>query len=307
MRPYGSHQLPGILATAMKIHLLDGTYELFRAFYALPSMLAPDGREVAATRGLIQTLLMLLREPEVTHVAVAFDHVVESFRNDMFDGYKTGDGMPPEIMAQFPLAERAAAALGLVVWPMTEFEADDAIAAAAARWRDEPQVEQIVICSPDKDLAQMVVGDRVVALDRRRNIVTDETGVIEKFGVPPACIPDYLALVGDAADGIPGVPKWGAKTTAQVLTHYGALESIPDDAADWSVMVRGAKGAAQSLADHRAEAGLYKQLATLRLDVPLAEDLADLEWQGVRRGDYLALCDDLGFNNLKDLPHRWAG
>ena len=290
----------------MKIHLLDGTYELFRAFYGLPSILAPDGREVAATRGLIQTLLMLLREPGVTHAAIAFDHVVESFRNQMFDGYKTSQGMPPEILAQFPLAEQAAAALGLVVWPMAEFEADDAIATAAARWRDDPRVEQIVMCSPDKDLAQMISGNRAVALDRRRGIVTEETGVLEKFGVPPAAIPDYLALVGDSADGIPGVPRWGAKTTAQVLSHYGTLEAVPDDASDWSITVRGAKGVAQSLADHRSEAGLYKQLATLRLDVPLEEDLPDLEWKGVRRADYLALCEDLGFNNMKDLPHHWA-
>ena len=290
----------------MKIHLVDGTYELFRAFYGLPPIVAPDGRDVAATRGIIQTLLMLLREPDVTHAACAFDHVVESFRNDMFDGYKTSQGMPEAILAQFSLAERAAAALGLVVWPMTKFEADDAIAAAAARWRGDPQVEQIVMCSPDKDLCQMVSGDRVVALDRRRGIFTHEQGVVEKFGVPPSTIPDYLALVGDSADGIPGVPKWGAKTTALVLSHYLKLEEVPDDAADWAVSVRGSKGVAQSLAEHRTQAALYKELATLRLDVPIEENLGDLEWRGVHRQDYLALCDELGFNNLRELPHRWA-
>ena len=226
----------------MNLHLLDGTYELFRAYYGLPSIKSPDGREVAATRGLIQTLLVLLRQEDVTHVACAFDHVVESFRNDLFDGYKTGDGMPEDIKAQFELAERAARALGVVIWPMTEFEADDAIAAAAVRWQDDPRLGQVVICSPDKDLAQMVTGDRVVAWDRRRDIVMDEAGVRAKFGVGPASIPDYLALVGDAADGFPGIPKWGAKTTAQVLGQYATIEQIPDDAAAWTVKVRRRQG-----------------------------------------------------------------
>ncbi len=290
----------------MNLHLLDGTYELFRAYYGLPSIKSPDGREVAATRGLIQTLLVMLRQEDVTHVACAFDHVVESFRNDLFDGYKTGGGMPEDIKAQFELAERAARALGLVIWPMTEFEADDAIAAAAVRWQDDPRLGQVVICSPDKDLAQMVTGDRVVAWDRRRDIVMDEAGVRAKFGVGPASIPDYLALVGDAADGFPGIPKWGAKTTAQVLGQYATIEQIPDDAAAWTVKVRGAKGAADSLAARRDEAALYKRLATLRLDVPLAEALDDLEWSGAHRHEYLDLCDELGLVTLKDAPHRWA-
>ena len=242
----------------------------------------------------------------MTHVGCAFDHVVESFRNELFDGYKSGDGMPDDIKAQFELAERAARALGLVIWPMTEFEADDAIAAAAVLWQDDPRIGQVVICSPDKDLAQMVTGDRVVAWDRRRDIVMDEAGVRAKFGVGPASIPDYLALVGDAADGFPGIPKWGAKTTAQVLEQYATIEQIPYDAATWTVKVRGAKGAADSLAARRDEAALYKRLATLRLDVPLAEELDDLEWRGVRREEYLALCDELGLVNLRDAPHRWA-
>ncbi|MDA0734292.1 MAG: 5'-3' exonuclease [Chloroflexi bacterium] len=290
----------------MKLHLVDGTYELFRAYYGVPSIKSPDGREVGAIRGLIQTLLMLLRQDDVTHVGCAFDSVVESFRNQMFEGYKTGAGMPADILSQFELAERAAVALGLVVWPMTEFEADDVIATAAARWQNDPPVEQVVICSVDKDLCQMVRDAKVVELDRRRGLLLDEDGVREKFGVSPQSIPDYLALVGDDADGIPGIPKWGSKTSAHVLAHYRHIENIPDDSAEWSVPVRGAKGVADSLAQRRAEAALYKKLATLRLDVPISETLADLEWPGVRRADYGALCGELGLASLKTLPHRWA-
>ena len=290
----------------MKVHLVDGTYELFRAYFALPSIAAPDGREVGAVRGLVQTLLTLLRQPDVTHVAVAFDSVIRSFRNDLFDGYKTGEGTPSELLAQFPLAERAAAALGLVVWPMAEFEADDALGTAAVRWQDAPDVEQIVLCSPDKDLSQVVHGDRVVALDRRRDMVIDEVGVREKFGVAPASIPDYLGLVGDSADGIPGIPRWGAKGTAQVLDHYGHIEQIPTDATDWAVNVRGAKSLAASLSDNMDAALLYRQLATLRLDVPIAEELAQLEWQGARRAEYQQFCDELGFGRLAEAPERWV-
>ena len=282
----------------MKIHLVDGTYELFRAYYAQPSRAAPDGMEVGAVRGLLLTLLALLRQDDVTHVACAYDHVVESFRNDLFSGYKTGDGVPQDLMEQFGLAERATAAIGVVVWPMIEFEADDAIGTAAHRWWDAPGVEQVVICSPDKDLTQMVRGQRIVALDRRRNITLDEAGVREKFGVGPASIPDYLALVGDAADRIPGIPRWGAKTSALVLQRYQHLEQIPDDAAEWEVAVRGASGIAASLAERRPEAALYKKLATLRLDVPLAESLDQLEWRGVRRPEFQDLCAELGLSGL---------
>ena len=289
----------------MKIHLVDGTFELFRAYFALPSISAPDGREVAAVRGLIQTLLILLRQPDVTHVACAFDSVIRSFRNDLFAGYKTGEGTPPELLSQFELAEQAAACLGLVVWPMVEVEADDALGAAANRWWDAPGVEQVVLCSPDKDLAQVVRTDRVVTLDRRNDTVRDEAGVREKFGVSPHSIPDYLGLVGDSADGIPGIPRWGAKSTAQVLEHYGHIEQIPEDPADWKVTARGAKALATSLTEHREAALLYRQLATLRLDVPLPEDLAQLEWQGVRREPYRQLCGDLGFGRLMDAPGRW--
>ena len=291
----------------MKIHLVDGTYELFRAYFALPSISAPDGREVGAVRGLIQTLIGLLRQPDVTHVAVAFDSEILSFRNELFEGYKTGEGTPPELLEQFSLAERATAALGLVVWPMMEFEADDALGAAAVRWQDAPGVEQIVLCSPDKDLAQVVSGERVVALDRRKNVVMDEAGVREKFGVSPASIPDYLGLVGDSADGIPGIPRWGAKGSAQVLANYGHIEKIPADAADWAINVRGAKSLATSLSENMEAALLYRQLATLRLDVPLAEDPPQLEWQGAHREPYQQLCEELGFERLREGPGRWAG
>ena len=290
----------------VKVHLVDGTYELFRAYYAMPPIRSPDGRPVGAVRGLIQTLLLLLREDDVTHVACAFDHVVESFRNDLFDGYKTGAGVPEDLMAQFDLAERATTALGLVVWPMIEFEADDAIASAADRWRDAPAVDQVVICSPDKDLTQMVSDGRVVCRDRRRNTTLDEAGVVGKFGVGPRSIPDYLALVGDSADGIPGVPRWGAKSTAQVLAHYEHLEEIPEDPSDWSVAPRGARSMAESLAQHRREVTLYKTLATLRVDVPIQEDLPDLLWRGVRRREFTALCEELAFRTVADLPHKWA-
>ena len=282
----------------MKIHLVDGTYELFRAYFAQPSRQAPDGREVGAVRGLMQTLLALLRQEGVTHVAVAFDHVVESFRNELFAGYKTGEGTPEDLRAQFDLAELASQALGLVVWPMIEFEADDALASAAHRWGDDPAVEQVVICTPDKDLAQMVRGQRVVCLDRRREQTLDEAGVQLKFGVAPASIPDYLALVGDAADGIPGIPRWGAKSSGAVLGRYHHLEQIPDDAIYWDVKVRGATAIAASLAGRREEAKLYRGLATLRLDVPLAESLDQLAWEGVRNPGFQEFCAELGFSGL---------
>ncbi len=290
----------------MKVYLVDGTYELFRSYFALPPIKAPDGRPVGAVRGIVQSLLYLLREDEVTHIGCAFDHVVKSFRNQMFAGYKTGEGTPKDLLAQFELAERAVDALGIVVWPMVEFEADDALATAAAVCSRLPEVEQVIICSPDKDLAQMVVGDSIVCYDRRRERVMDEAGVIEKFGVSPESIPDLLALTGDAADGIPGIPRWGAKTSANLLSRYGHIEEIPHEAADWDVQVRGAAGAAQSLNAHASEARLYKELATLRTDVPMDASLDALEWKGVDREKFLALCDDLGFGRLASLPHKWS-
>ncbi len=290
----------------MNLHLIDGTYELFRAHFALPALQAPDGREVAAVRGLAQTLLLLLRPPAVTHIGVAFDTVIPSFRNDLFAGYKTGAGIAPALLAQFPLAERMTAALGLAVWPMTALEADDALATAAHRWQDAPGLEQVIVCSPDKDLCQLVRGDRVVTLDRRKNVTLNESGVWQKFGVAPASIPDYLALVGDAADGIPGIPKWGAKSAAQLLAYYQHIENIPLDPADWQVKVRGGPALAASLAAHYEDAFLYRQLATLRLDAPIAEELAQLEWQGVRRQPFQELCAELGFDRLAAAPERWA-
>jgi len=231
---------------------------------------------------------------------------VTSFRNQLFDGYKTGEGTPEELATQFGLAEQAAAALGLVVWPMVEFEADDALATAAHMWSGAAEVQQIVICSPDKDLTQMVRGQRVVCLDRRKGTTLDETAVEAKFGVPPGSIPDYLALVGDVADGIPGVPRWGAKASAAVLARYGHIEKIPDHRSQWDVTVRGAASLAVSLAQHRQDAALYKRLATLRTDVPINESIDDLEWRGARRARFHALCAELGFDRLADAPHRWA-
>ena len=292
----------------MKVHLVDGTYELFRAYFAQPpAIIAPDGRPVGAVRGLVQTMLVLLREDGVSHVACAFDHVVESFRNRLFAGYKTGDGVPEDLMGQFGLAEQAMTALGIVVWPMVEFEADDAIATAAHAWADSPEVDQVVICSPDKDLAQMVRGGKVVTLDRRRKTILDEAGVLEKFGVYPESIPDYLALVGDSADGIPGIPRWGAKTAAQVLACYRHIEDIPSDSSQWEVRPRGAPAAAANLSERLDDAKLYKLLATLRLDVPMEETLEDLEWQGAPKEKYQALCHELGFTGMTNTPDKWAG
>ena len=282
----------------MKLHLVDGTFELFRAFYSAPSATSPSGAEVGATRGLLRNLLSLLRDKEVTHVGVAFDSVIESFRNRLFAGYKTGAGIEPALLSQFPLAERAAAALGLVVWPMVEFEADDAIATACARW--SAQVEQTVICSPDKDFGQIVRGQAVVLRDRIRRVTLDQAAIRDKFGVDPASIPDWLALVGDTADGIPGVPKWGSKSASTLLAHYHHVELIPRDATQWPVQVRGAAALAQSLRNHEEAVVLYKQLATLRSNVPLPQALADLRWQGVDQAALQALSVDLGDPELLD-------
>lgn len=282
----------------MQAHLIDGTYELFRSYYGAPPAQAPDGREVGATRGLLRSLWSLLREDGVTHVACAFDTVIESFRNDLFAGYKTSEGIEPALHAQFELAERAVAALGITVWSMREFEADDALATGAALYARDPRVERVVICSPDKDLAQCVLGERVVCLDRRRKAVLDEAGVVAKFGISPASIPDWLALVGDSADGIPGIPRWGAKSASVVLARYLHLEHIPDDAAAWDVNVRGAAALAQSLATTRADAGLFRQLATLRVDAPIEPTLDALRWRGVDGPALEALGVELGFEEF---------
>jgi 5'-3' exonuclease len=290
------------------VHLIDGTYELFRSFFGAPAATAPDGREVGAARGLLRSLLALLREPEVTHVAIAFDHVIESFRNELYEGYKTGAGMDPTLWAQFPLAEELSDALGLVVWPMVEWEADDALATGAARWADAEGVEQVLLCSPDKDLGQCVRGDRVVLFDRRRQEVYDADRIAEKFGVAPKSIPDLLALVGDAADGIPGIPRWGMKSAAAVLNHYHHVEAIPDDVGQWSLKLRGAAGLAEQLRTRRADATLYRRLATLRTDVPLPEvDLDQLRWRGAKRGPLTELCERIGDTKALDRVPAWRG
>ncbi len=289
----------------MKVHLVDGTYELFRSFFGAPPSTAPDGREVGATKGILQSLWALLRAEGVTHVAAAFDQVIESFRNDLYPGYKTGEGIDPLLWAQFPLAERASHALGIVTWPMVEFEADDALATAAARWADADGVEQVVICSPDKDLAQCVRGDRVVCFDRRQQKLLDHLGVVTKFGVPPSSIPDYLALVGDTSDGYPGVAKWGAKSASALLARYERVEDIPDDSYHWDVTVRGASALAGSLRASRADAVLFKRLATLRTDAPLPETLDDLRWRGARRAELELLCAEIGETDLPARIHRW--
>jgi len=290
----------------MRIHLVDGTYELFRAHFGAPEAVTPNGAAAGATLGLMRSLLSLLREDGVSHVGCAFDHVIESFRNDLYAGYKTSEGVPEELLAQFPLAERATRALGVVVWPMVEFEADDALATAAAQAAADSAVEQVVICSPDKDLAQCVRGNRVVCLDRLRRKVYDEPAVIEKFGVGPESLPDWLALVGDSADGYPGVPRWGTRSASAVLARYRHLEEIPDDPTTWTVTVRGAVALAKNLSEHRAEALLFRRLATLRTDAPLPEDLEALRWRGAVRSELTALCEELGDEAFLERIERWS-
>ena len=288
----------------MKIHLIDGTYELFRNHFGAPPKKSVSGQEVGATLGLMRSLLMLLQSPDVTHVAVAFDHVIESFRNDLFPGYKTGEGVDPDLLAQFPLAEEAVSALGVVVWPMVEFEADDAIATATARFKKNKSVEQVVICSVDKDLTQMVEGQRVVCWDRRREIILDEKGVIEKFGVKPESIPDYLALVGDSADGYPGIQGWGAKSTASVLAKFKHIESIPKDPKKLPLGLGRATTLVENLQQNYKDALLFRELSTLRKDVPLKENLNDLEWQGAYPR-LKKLCQELGDNRIPERVMKW--
>jgi len=288
----------------MNIHLIDGTYELFRAHFGAPPKKSASGQEVGATLGLMRSLLMLLQSPGVTHVGVAFDHVIESFRNKMYAGYKTGAGVDPVLMAQFPLAEQAVSALGVVVWPMVEFEADDALASATAKFKKNKSVEQILICSPDKDLTQLVQGKRIVCWDRRREIIMDEKGVVEKFGVKPESIPDYLALVGDSADGYPGIKGWGAVSTSAVLAKYKHIESIPKDPKKLGLGLGRATTLLENLQKNHADALLFRELSTLRKDVPLKENLSDLKWQGA----YPRLkkfCHELGEERIVERVIKW--
>ncbi len=263
----------------MEVYLIDGTYELFRHYYALPSAHDKEGREIAAVRGVVGSILGMIKQG-ATHIGVATDHVIESFRNQLWADYKTSEGVDPALLTQFPLLEEALTAMGVALWPMVEFEADDALASAATAAALDTRVERVIICTPDKDLAQCVRGTRVVQMNRRSRTICDEAGVIAKFGVPPASIPDYLALVGDAADGYPGLPGWGAKSTAAVLARFGHLESIPEDSRDWHVNAASAGALAATLVRERERALLFRTLATLRTDLPLFRTVDELCWQG---------------------------
>ncbi len=295
----------------MRLHLVDATYELFRAHYApRPPVLGAGGRNLSGVAGLIDQLLFLLREEGATHVGCATDHVIESFRNDMFAGYKSSFGMPRDLLDQFPTAEDAIRALGIVCWPMVVFEADDAIAAACARFAADTAVEQVLICTPDKDMAQLVDDARVVLLDRRRRITYDEPGVMAKWGVPPSAIPDWLALVGDSSDGYPGLPGWGAKSAAAVLARYGSLEAIPARASAWDVKsLRGAPVLAATLRERWDEVLLYRSLARLRttddgVEIP-QQHVDELHWLGTPRPGWETFCRSLGLDQFAGRPHRW--
>ncbi len=263
----------------MHIYLVDGTYELFRHYYALPPARDETGQEVAAVRGVLASVLGMIKSG-ATHIAVATDHVIESFRNELWPGYKTSEGVEADLLAQFPLLEQVLASAGIAVWPMVEFEADDALAAGAAAAARDPRVERVIICSPDKDLAQCIQGSKIVQLNRRTNVTLDESGVVNKFGVSPESIPDYLALVGDAADGYPGLPRWGAKSSAAVLSKFQHLESIPADHRDWQVNIAGASTLAGTLVRERDRAMLFRNLATLRTHLTLFRDIDELRWNG---------------------------
>jgi 5'-3' exonuclease len=294
----------------VQLHLVDATYELFRAHFSpRPPVRGRDGLILSGVSGLVEQLCYLLRDQGATHVGCATDRVIRSFRNELYAGYKTDAGVAPELLAQFPIAEAAIESLGIVLWPMVEFEADDAIAAAADRFAADPRVERIVICTPDKDLAQCVRSDRVVLWDRRRDLTYDDAGVREKWGVPPEGVADRLALVGDAADGFPGLPGWGEKSAAAVVARYGRLEAIPADAADWDVPVRGATGLAETLRTQFADALLYRDLATLRTTadgVPIPQIEADeLRWPGADRERWSAFCAEWGLPKLVERPPRW--
>jgi 5'-3' exonuclease len=283
----------------MNVHLVDGTYELFRYFFAVPSAKDSAGQEVGAVRGVLASVFSMI-EAGATHVGVATDHVVESFRNELYPGYKTSEGVAPELLSQFPILEDGLKAMGVMVWPMTYFEADDALASAAAKSAQDARVEQVFICTPDKDLGQSVVGTRVVQVDRRREIVRDADGVEAKFGVKPESIPDYLAVTGDAADGYPGIAGWGAKAAAAVLSRYPHLENIPKDSRQWDPAIKRARALAESLFGSWNDVLLFRTLATLRLDVPVFESVDELKWQAPA-ADFESFCERI---RAKDLFRR---
>jgi 5'-3' exonuclease len=294
----------------MQVHLVDATYELFRAHFSpRPPVRGRDGVILSGVSGLVEQLLFLLREQGATHVGCAHDRVIESFRNDLYPGYKTGEGVDPELLAQFPIAEEAIEALGLVLWPMVEFEADDAIAAAANRFAADDRVERILICTPDKDMAQCVRDERVVLWDRRRDVIYGDAGVREKWGGAPSSVADRLALVGDAADGFPGLPGWGDRSASVVLARYGTLEAIPPESGAWDVAVRGAPALAATLRERMADALLFRDLARLRTaadGVPLPQaDVEELRWDGTDRERWTTFCDRWGLTRLGERPHRW--
>ena len=291
----------------MEVSLIDGTYELFRHYYALPSARDQDGREIAAVRGVLTSVLGMIKGG-VTHVAVATDHVIESFRNDLWPDYKTGEGIEPDLLAQFPLLEETLSAAGVLVWPMVEFEADDALAAAANLADRDARVDRVIICTPDKDLSQCVRGTRVVQLNRRTRVTLDEAGVVQKFGVLPESIPDYLALVGDAADGYPGLPGWGAKSTAAVLSRFRHIESIPADSGEWHVNAANASALAATFSREREQALLFRTLATLRTDIQLFDDVGQLQWNGPTPGlDALAARFDAAITEARKPAGRRSG
>jgi 5'-3' exonuclease len=288
----------------VRVHLLDGTYELFRHYFGVPSHVNAAGQEVAAARGVVASVLSMFADG-ATHLAVVTDHVIESFRNALWDGYKDGSGVEPALLSQFGLLEDALRAAGVTVWAMSEYEADDGLAAGADMAARDPRVEQVVICTPDKDLAQCVVGTRVVQFDRRARKLTDEQGVWDRFGVAPVSIPDYLALVGDSADGIPGVPGWGAKSSSTVLARYGHLEEIPEHAREWEVDVRGAERLAGALREHFDLALLFRRLATLVREAPVSASVDELRWTGPEP-EFGAVCSVLEAPELLERAARAA-
>lgn len=281
----------------MNVHLIDGTYELFRHFYAVPSSKNDSGQEIAAVRGVLLSVFSMI-EAGATHIGVATDHVVESFRNELYPRYKTSEGVPPELLSQFPILEQALESMGIVVWPMTYFEADDALAAAAAKAADDTSVDQVLICTPDKDLAQRVRGTRVVQVDRRRNVIRDEAAIEEKFGVRPESIPDYLAVIGDSADGYPGISGWGPKAASAALSRYRHLEDIPKDWHTWDSSIRRSRPLAESLFENWEDALLYRTLATLRLDVPVFDSVDELRWKGPRE-NFEQCCEGLRASDFR--------